>query len=46
MTLKAVKAMALLNDHFEATIILGPGFTHRKKLDELLKGFSHQYENI
>jgi UDP-2,4-diacetamido-2,4,6-trideoxy-beta-L-altropyranose hydrolase len=44
MTLKAVKAMALLNDHFEATIILGPGFTHRKKLDELLKGFSHQYK--
>ena len=44
MTLKAVKAMALLNDHFEATIILGPGFTHRKNLDELLKGFSHHYK--
>jgi len=49
MTIKAINALALLDDQFETMIILGPGFAHRKDLDELLDGFSHPYkiyENI
>jgi spore coat polysaccharide biosynthesis predicted glycosyltransferase SpsG len=49
MTLKAIKALALLHEQFEVTIILGPGFAQRKDLNELLDNFPHPYrilENI
>jgi UDP-2,4-diacetamido-2,4,6-trideoxy-beta-L-altropyranose hydrolase len=49
MTLKAIKALIDVDNQFEATIILGPGFVHRERLNELLKNFPHSYriyENI
>ena len=49
MTLKAINALALLHEQFGVTIILGPGFTKRKALNESLDNFPHPYrilENI
>ena len=49
MTLKAVKALKMLEDDFEVVVILGTGFQHKKELDNLLSNPKHHFvvqENI
>jgi spore coat polysaccharide biosynthesis protein SpsF len=43
ITFKTIKALSDVDNQFEATIILGPGFVHRDRLNELLKSFPHTY---
>lgn len=44
MTLKAIEALNFLDKHFETTIVLGPGFTRRKELKDLIHSFNHPYK--
>jgi spore coat polysaccharide biosynthesis protein SpsF len=49
MTLKVAKSLALLDDQFEVTIILGPGFVNRRELDKFCNNYMHScqiLENI
>jgi len=36
LTLKAVKALDLLDEDFETIVVLGPGFSHNKAMEDLL----------
>ena len=44
MTIKAVKALEQLDDSFEAIVVLGAGFQHKKQLDDLLSDCRHYFE--
>ena len=44
MTLKAVKALELLEKNIEVVVILGAGFQQKKELDNLLSHCIHQYD--
>jgi UDP-2,4-diacetamido-2,4,6-trideoxy-beta-L-altropyranose hydrolase len=44
MTLKAVKALEMLDDDFEATVVLGAGFQHKKQLNNLLSACKHCFD--
>ncbi len=44
LTLKAVGALSLLDEDFEAIIVLGPGFSHYGELEELLAKARRQFE--
>ncbi|NIA23060.1 MAG: glycosyltransferase, partial [Proteobacteria bacterium] len=45
MTLKAVKALAMLDeDNFEAVVVLGAGFQHKKQLNDLLSACKHHFD--
>jgi len=49
MTIKAISALSLLDEKVEVRIVLGPGFAHRKALEDLLDHFPHPYricENV
>lgn len=49
MTLKAVKALELLDDNFEAVVVLGVGFQHKEELNDLLSDCKHRFnvrENV
>lgn len=44
MTLKAVKALEMLNEDFEAVVVLGAGFQHKKQLNNLLSACKHRFD--
>ena len=44
MTLKAVKALEMLDEGFEAVVVIGAGFKHKKQLDNLLSGCKHDFD--
>ena len=44
ITLKAVKALEMLDEDFEAVVILGAGFQHKKQLNNLLFGCKHHFD--
>ena len=44
LTLKAVKALEMLDEDFEVVVILGAGFQHKKQLDDLLSDCKHHFE--
>jgi len=44
MTLKAVKALELLEEDFEAVVVLGAGFQHKKQLNDLLSDCKHRFD--
>jgi len=49
MTLKVLKALASIDDKFEVSVVIGPGFTYNKDLLGLLNHFPHPYrilENV
>lgn len=44
MTIKAIKALEMLGDNFEAVVVLGAGFQHKKQLDNLLSDCKHRFD--
>jgi len=44
MTIKAVKALEMLDDNFGAVVVLGAGFQHKKQLDNLLSACKHRFD--
>lgn len=44
LTLKAIEALDLLNEDFDATVVLGPGFSHDEELESLLKKMKRQFD--
>lgn len=49
MTLKAVKALEMLDEDFDAVVVLGAGFQHKKELGKLLSGCKRRFnvrENV
>ena len=44
MTLKAVNALKMLNENFEAVVVLGAGFQHKKQLNNLLFDCKHRFD--
>ncbi len=44
MTLKAVKALELLDEDFDVVVIVGAGFQHKKQLNDLLSGCKHHFD--
>jgi spore coat polysaccharide biosynthesis protein SpsF len=49
MTIKAVKALEMLEEDFEVVVVLGAGFQHKKELGKLLSGCKRRFnvrENV
>jgi len=49
MTLKTIRALELLDEDFEAVVVLGAGFQHKKEFDNLLSDCKHHFnvrENV
>ncbi|MHB8066857.1 MAG: PseG/SpsG family protein [Desulfobaccales bacterium] len=44
LTLKALRALELLEDDFETLVVLGPGFSHNQDLDRLLAITRRRYQ--
>ena len=44
MTIKAVKALEMLEENFEAVVVLGAGFQHKKQLNNLLSACKHHFD--
>ena len=44
MTLKALKALEMLEDDFEVVVVLGAGFQHKDELNNLLSDYKHHFE--
>jgi spore coat polysaccharide biosynthesis protein SpsF len=44
MTIRAVEALEMLEEDFEAVVVLGTGFQHKKQLDNLLSGCKHHFD--
>ena len=44
VTIKAIKALEMLGDNFEAVVVLGAGFQHKKQLDNLLSDCKHRFD--
>jgi len=44
MTIKAVKALEMLEENFEAVVVLGAGFQHKEELDNLLSNSKHHFD--
>ena len=44
MTIKAVEALELLDEDFEAVVVLGAGFQHKEELDNLLSNSKHHFD--
>jgi spore coat polysaccharide biosynthesis protein SpsF len=44
LTLKAVKALEILDEDFEAVVVLGTGFQHKKQLNNLLPACKHRFD--
>lgn len=44
MTIKVVKALEMLDEDFEAVVVLGVGFQHKKQLDTLLSDCKHRFD--
>jgi len=44
MTLKAVKALEMLEENFDAIVVLGAGFQQKKELDNFLSGCKHRFD--
>jgi len=44
MTLKAVKALEMLDEDFDAVVVLGAGFQHKDELDNLLYDCKHHFD--
>jgi len=46
LTLKAVEALNMLHENFQAMIVLGPGFMHEDPLNKLLRKINYNYTII
>ena len=49
MTIKAVKALEMLEENFEAVVVLGAEFQHKEELNDLLSDCKHHFnvrENV
>jgi UDP-2,4-diacetamido-2,4,6-trideoxy-beta-L-altropyranose hydrolase len=44
MTIRTVEALELLDEDFEAVVVLGAGFQHKNRLNTLLSDCKHQYD--
>ncbi|MBW1613302.1 MAG: hypothetical protein JRJ57_04870 [Deltaproteobacteria bacterium] len=44
MTIKAVKALKMLEEDFEAVVVLGAGFQHKEEIGNLLSGCKHHFD--